>query len=162
MPLIDDLREPLGEAEASRRTFLALLGSGALSVATLGTGAVTLRFLSPNVLYEEESRFRVGTPAEFPVGSVTALIRQKIYVVHSERGFYALSAVCTHLGCMTQYERANDRIFCPCHGSSFTKEGVVTGGPAPRPLRRIEIVLERGFLVVDTRRDVGPDQVLEV
>lgn len=162
MPLMDDLHEPLEKKDSSRRQFLSLCGAGALAVAVAGTGIVGFRYLSPNVLYEDERRFKLGRPGEFAVGSATPLPRRKLYLIRTARGFIAMSAVCTHLGCMTQFEAAGDRIFCPCHGSRYTREGRVTGGPAPRPLPRFELTLDKGFLVVDTRREVADDFVLEV
>ena len=162
MPLYDDLHEPLDEKEAGRRRFLSLCGAGALAAAVAGTGLVGLRYLSPNVLFEEETRFKLGRPGDYAVGSVTPLPRRKLYVVRTARGFVAMSAVCTHLGCMTQFEPAGERIFCPCHGSRFSPDGKVAGGPAPRPLPRYELALDDGWLVVDTKRQVADDFVLEV
>jgi Rieske Fe-S protein len=70
--------------------------------------------------------------------------------------------VCTHLGCLTKYEAERARIFCPCHGSQYTPEGKVTAGPAPRALPRFALTVERGVLVVDTKKVVADDFVLAV
>jgi len=149
-------------ARIARRKFLGLLGSGALGVALSGTAVVSVKYLRPNVLYETLRRFKVGKPETIPLGSVLALPRQKVYVIHAPEGFVALSATCTHLGCMTRYEARDARIFCPCHGSRFAPSGQVQGGPAPRPLPRFELSLERGVLVVDASRPAAPDFVLKV
>ena len=162
MPLIDDLKVPLTDHEEARREFLAVLGTGAMAMATLGTAVTAIRFLWPEVLFEQETRFAVGRPEEIGVGTVLVLPEQKVYVVHSVGGFYALSATCTHLGCMTRYEKENNRIFCPCHGSQFAADGHVTGGPAPRPLPRFELVMERGTLVIDLAKRAAPGAVLKV
>ena len=97
-----------------------------------------------------------------PAGTVLALPAQKIFVVHVEEGFFALSAVCTHLGCLTKYEPENGRIFCPCHGSRFATDGKVAAGPAPAPLPRLELALDQGVLVVDSSKAVGPDFLLRI
>ncbi len=165
MPLLDDLSMPATEGapdDLGRRRFLALLGSGALGVAALGTGITGLRFLEPQVLFEEETRFGLGRPEEFPPGTVLTLPKHKVYVVSTKEGFFALSSVCTHLGCMTRYDKEHAQIACPCHGSRFNLEGKVTAGPAPHPLPRVEIVLDRGLLVVDTAHRVAPDALLKV
>lgn len=148
--------------EPARRRFLLLLSSGALGVAGLGLAAATLRFVEPNVLFEGERRFAVGRPEDVPVGTVLVLARQRVYVVREPRGFYALSTVCTHLGCITRYEAARQGFFCPCHGSRYSLEGTVTGGPAPRSLVRLHLSLEQDQLIVDAARPVAPDALLEL
>jgi Rieske Fe-S protein len=160
MPLVDDLSLPLSEEELSRRKFMALVGSGALVVAGVGTAATTISFLEPAVLFEEDARVGVGRPEDIAVGTVLVLPKHKIFVVRSKAGFYALSSTCTHLGCMTRYEAG--AIACPCHGSRFSLDGRVTGGPAPRPLPRLHMSVERGVLVVDRGRPVASDFLLEV
>lgn len=158
----DDSAPPSPALELGRRHFLALLGAGSLGAAGLGASLATLRFIEPNVLFEEERRFGVGRPEDIPPGTVLVLRRQRAYVVRTSAGFYALSAVCTHLGCVTRYEKARAGIFCPCHGSQYTLEGQVSAGPAPRALARYRVELERGVLVVDAAKQVPPDFVLQV
>jgi cytochrome b6-f complex iron-sulfur subunit len=165
MPLLDDLSvapSADGSDDTSRRRFLSLLGAGALGAAAFGTGVVTLRFLEPQVLFEEETRFGLGRPEEYPPGTVLVLPAHKVYVIRSAEGFYALSSVCTHLGCMTRYDKEHEQIACPCHGSRFQLSGTVAAGPAPHPLPRVEITLDRGVLVVDTARRVAPGALLRV
>lgn len=162
MPLIDDLKLPMTDRDEQRREFLAVLGGGALVLAGLGTTVTAVRFLWPEVLFEQETRFAVGRPDEIAQGTLLVLPEHRVYVVHDAAGFFALSATCTHLGCMTRYEKENSRIFCPCHGSQFSVDGAVTGGPAPRPLPRLDLALEDGTLVVDVAKPAAPDAVLEV
>jgi nitrite reductase/ring-hydroxylating ferredoxin subunit len=162
MPLVDDLKMALSDEERSRRVFLGVLGGAAIAVAGLGTGVTAIRYLWPEVLFEEESRFRIGRPEDIAVGTVLVLPQQKAYVVRSASGFYALSATCTHLGCLTQYEQEHGRIFCPCHGSRFGLDGAVTNGPAPAPLRRLALAVESGQLVLDTAKPAEPDALLKV
>ena len=162
MPLIDDLKLPMTERDEHRREFLAVIGASALAFAGLGTSVTAVRFLWPEVLFEQETRFAVGRPEEIAQGTLVVLPEQKVFIVHDAEGFFALSATCTHLGCMTRYEKENSRIFCPCHGSQFGLEGTVTGGPAPRPLPRLDLVLEDGRLVVDVAKTAAPGTVLKV
>ncbi len=162
MPLVDDLKMPMGEGEETRREFLALLATGAMGVAGLGTAITAVRFMWPEVLFEEERRFRVGRPEEIAVGTLVALPQQKVYIMRAAEGFFAMSATCTHLGCLTQFEKENNRIFCPCHGSRFDTSGKVTDGPAPAPLSRLELIVENGLLVVDVSKKVAADALLKV
>lgn len=48
--------------------------------------------------------------------------------------YYALNAVCTHLGCVVPWVKAENKFKCPCHGSQYDVTGAVTRGPAPLPL----------------------------
>ncbi|MCH7618738.1 MAG: ubiquinol-cytochrome c reductase iron-sulfur subunit, partial [Candidatus Marinimicrobia bacterium] len=65
-------------------------------------------------------------------------------------GIYALSTVCTHLGCTPNWLSAEGKFKCPCHGSGFYNTGINFEGPAPRPLERFRITLaEDGQILVD-------------
>jgi cytochrome b6-f complex iron-sulfur subunit len=124
---------------------------------------VTFQYLSPNALFEPPLQFRAGTPDLYPVNSVTYIADQEVYIVHTQDGFYAVSAVCTHLGCITKWNPDADMIACPCHGSKFTPEGKKLEGPAPRPLPHYAISMTAdGELVVDKLQTIKADQVLKV
>jgi len=147
----------------TRRDFLNEVTAGALGIAGFGSVAVTYQFFSPNVLFEPSPTFRAGHPDLYPVHSVTFLQEQQVYIVRVPEGFYAVSAVCTHLGCVTQWKPDADMIACPCHGSKFKADGTKIEGPAPRPLPHFAISLTvDGELLVDKLQDIKPGQVLKV
>jgi len=124
---------------------------------------VLIGYLSPNVLLEPPTRFRAGAPDSYPVNSVTFIADQLVYIVRSQQGMWALSAICTHLGCITQWKPEANMIACPCHGSKFTKDGVRTAGPAPRPLPHLSLTLTAdGELLVDKLETVSENSLLRV
>src|SRR5450755_1954304 len=91
--------------EIDRRAFFAKIGLGSLGIAAAGTAAFAYEFLSPNVLYEASPTVNVGKPENFAVDSVTLEVNSGIYLVHAAEGFFALNAVCTHLGCLTTWNQ---------------------------------------------------------
>jgi cytochrome b6-f complex iron-sulfur subunit len=149
--------------ELSRRDFLNEMILGALGIAGLGGVALTYQFLSPKVLSELSTTFRAGNPDRYPVNSVTFLQGQQIYIVRTEAGFYAVSAVCTHLGCITQWKPEANMIVCPCHGSKFQPNGKKIEGPAAhlQPHYAINLTAD-GELQVDKLQIIKADQVLKV
>ncbi len=150
------------EGGITRRDFFNEVALGALGIAGLGAAVVTYQYLSPNVLFEPPTTFRVGNPDLFPVNSVTYLQDQQVYIVRTKEGFYAVSAVCTHLGCITQWKPEADQIACPCHGSKFKPDGTKIEGPAPRSLPHFSITLTAdGELLVDKLGVVKPSQILK-
>lgn len=142
------------EKPPARREFFAA-GCVAIAVASVGFLASTFRFLVPNVLYEPSRRATIGSPDDFPPGSVTFLPEQRCFVFHGAEGFYAISSICTHLGCNVNH--VSTGFACPCHGSRFDDNGRVVHGPAPSPLAWYSLAVSpRGELVLDLDRTVGP------
>jgi cytochrome b6-f complex iron-sulfur subunit len=125
---------------------------GSLGAATLGLA----RFMMPNVLVEPPTKFKIGPPTDYAPGTVSTKWQAQfnIWVVNAEvdgvRSIYALSTVCTHLGCTPNWLEGEQKFKCPCHGSGFYKSGINFEGPAPRPLERVGLRLsEDGMLEVD-------------
>ena len=148
----------------TRRHFLEMLGVGAIGVVVVGTGVLSAEYLSPNVVKEPPTRFKAGMPESYPPGSVTLNKEQRVFIIRAKEGyFYALSATCTHLGCIANWKPEEGIVACPCHGSKFSREGNVIAGPAPRPLPRYAMSLDdHGQLVVDKALVVGEEVTLKV
>jgi cytochrome b6-f complex iron-sulfur subunit len=147
--------------EPTRRDTLIKIGLGSVAVAGCGAAAFGYEFLSPNVLYEPSPIANAGPPDRFPPDSVTPDTAAGIYIVHAAQGLYALSATCTHLGCLTAWKPELGIIACPCHGSKFNTLGVKIAGPAPRRLPWLKIsISDEGDLLVDRSTIVMPDQFL--
>jgi len=138
----------------SRRLFLWSLPVAwvAFSAAVASSLIATARFLFPNVLFEPPQSFKAGFPSEYNVGEVDVRWKDAfgVWLVRIPEGFYALIAVCTHLGCSPNWLVAENKFKCPCHGSGFYMSGMNFEGPAPRPLERARIVLaDDGQILVD-------------
>jgi cytochrome b6-f complex iron-sulfur subunit len=153
-------------AEVERRTAVGAVVAFLLSPVfiawssfTTAFGAFGLgvaRFMMPNVLVEPPTKFKIGPPNDYAPGTVSTKWQAQfnIWVVNGEvdgaQMIYALSTVCTHLGCTPNWLEGEQKFKCPCHGSGFYKNGVNFEGPAPRPLERVGIRLaEDGMLEVD-------------
>ncbi|MEU4547747.1 FAD-dependent oxidoreductase [Nonomuraea dietziae] len=52
---------------------------------------------------------------------------------------HAVSALCSHMGCVVAFNDAERTWECPCHGSRFALDGSILQGPATEPLKRIEL-----------------------
>lgn len=147
----------------NRRQFFVKLGAGSVAVAGCGTALFAYQFLTPNVLYEPSPVVNAGKPDRYEPDSVTLDPANGIYVVHSPQGFYALSAVCTHLGCLTAWKQELGMIACPCHGSKFHTDGTKIEGPAPRPLPWLRMWLsDDGDLMVDRSQALSARQMVRV
>jgi len=89
--------------QMSRRSFFAVFGWFAF----LGAGAVALvqsvRFMQPNALYEDPAAFKAEVPSAYSVGSTTVLTDKRVVINRDSDGFYAISLICTHLGCTPRY-----------------------------------------------------------
>lgn len=61
----------------------------------------------------------------------------------------ALTAVCTHQGCLVDLFSTSENNFgCPCHGSKFNLNGGVAQGPADAPLKSFSTLFENNVLTI--------------
>jgi len=74
----------------------------------------------------------------------TTIVDESVYLRRRGEAIEAVSALCTHTGCLVQ--RVSNGFGCPCHQSDFDEEGKPISGPAPRPLDRLETKVEAGRL----------------
>ena len=101
--------------------------------------------------------FRIGVTGGSPLAEVwgsartlatyDGIVRYVLLMRTGDSAFSALSATCTHEGCLVS---GVDRpIFvCPCHGSRYDHTGAVVKGPAPAALPRYGTEYADGVLVV--------------
>lgn len=141
-----------GDAGSGRElTRRDLMGVGL--VAGAGLAAVSypvLRYLSPAAAGD------ATRGVEIPVDRLGLWEAERVlvgglpgFVVRTPDEIYACSGVCTHLGCVVNWQRGRRIFFCPCHGGRFAPDGRVLGGPPPTPLPRFGVSVRQGKIVVE-------------
>jgi len=133
-----------------KREFLTLLLT-LLGLTAAGSFIYPLvRFLAPprgraaaKQITFKKSEIPVGEAKEIPVGGVPAII-----INRPGKGFIAFSRVCSHLGCLIDYNKTQNRIICPCHGALFDLEGNVVSGPPPKPLQKFPVKVEGESILI--------------
>ena len=133
----------------SRREFTALL-AGAAAGLCAGCGAATTT-LTPT---DSQVTLRYADfPALAQVGGgaiIDVAGRAPIAVVRTgDSDAAALSATCTHVGCLLEYEAGRAQLHCNCHGADFTLDGTVLGGPTTVPLPTYAATVQPDAIVVD-------------
>ncbi len=98
-----------------------------------------------------------GPPSLYEPGTIVLVDAARAWLRRDLAGFYAVDALCPHLGCQTVPDGLGFR--CPCHGSSFTSSGAVRKGPARSALRFFAISLgDGGNLVIHRDQVVSPKE----
>lgn len=132
----------------SRRGFLGVVFSIA---AFLGIGGPTLGHGAGS----GEKWVAAGKSSDYTVGQPKLIKDEKLYVIRKETGFEAMSAKCTHLGCVVD-RLADGTYLCPCHDSAFDSKGLVTNGPARKPLVWYRTKEEAGTVFVNLKGVIEP------
>lgn len=126
------------DQKGSRRSFLTRLIVAWSSFVVIPISYVISQFIiPPRNLEREASRFVLGKIGEMPTeGAKLFKVKKKpLMVVRTQGGHLkALSAVCTHLGCIIEYRPEMKSFHCNCHESVFDLDGKNISGPAPNPL----------------------------
>lgn len=92
----------------------------------------------------------VGNTDDIPVwGSKKVIIAgSAILILRTATEFKAFSAICTHLGCLVEWDVKKREILCPCHAGIFDIEGRNVAGPPPRPLPYYPVSVVNGKIYV--------------
>ena len=106
------------------------------------------------------------TTASIPAGSARRFRAGAVegFVVNPGRGrpVYAVSAACTHMGCMVSWLDGANTFLCPCHGAQYNGDGTVLSGIARHPLPRLRLRSdEHGRLYVWAVAEHSTDTTLE-
>jgi cytochrome b6-f complex iron-sulfur subunit len=102
----------------------------------------TKTFIDPNIL--------TIPIAQIPQGKsiITKFKGRPIIIVNRGNEINALSAVCTHLGCIVKWDTNKEELFCPCHMAKYDTNGNVKSGPAPKPLFTLKANLINEQIIV--------------
>ena len=153
------------EAEVTRREFCNFLG---LTSAALFAGAAgfagkaaydarsTPRFLAAKIEGAETLAPGSSLNFRYPTAKDSAILVRTL-----EGEFHAFGQKCTHLSCPVYFERAHQRLECPCHDGAFdAKTGNVLYGPPPRPLDPIRLEVRADGAVWAIGREAGSGERL--
>jgi cytochrome b6-f complex iron-sulfur subunit len=134
----------------SRRRVMAYAWIGAMAI-VLGEFIIgTFAFLWPRRKGPKvETVFIAGKVTDFKVGEITPFRKERAFILRTEGGFLAISAVCTHLRCVVNWNEMLKKFECPCHGAKFSRNGDVLEGPPPRALDLYKLQIVAGNVVVD-------------
>lgn len=138
----------------ARRDFLGLAALGAAASALLFALIGMARLPRAAVLSSPAKKFRVTLPETLAPGQAFIPPGRSVALFRDREGVYAISIVCTHLGCLVK--GGPDGFECPCHGSRFALDGAVTKGPAPLPLPWRKVTASGGAFLVDEDVTVPP------
>jgi len=134
----------------NRRNFLKTLTFILGSTAVGALAYPLVRFLAPPQINTgggqvsiKKSDVPLGEGKEIVFGGTPAIVINVKGI-----GYMALSRVCTHLGCLVEYNKETNRFICPCHAGTFNMEGNVLSGPPPKPLEKLPLNVQGDNIVI--------------
>jgi nitrite reductase/ring-hydroxylating ferredoxin subunit len=138
----------------NRRTFLSISGT---SAGLLAVSAAVPSCGNPTGS-DPTGPVAAGNLSALSIGTI--LVMSNIVVARDVNGVYAMSAVCTHQGCLINDSAKTiaGGLQCPCHGSAFDGSGLVIHGPAQRPLQHYAVTIAAdGSMTVEGDQPVAAD-----
>lgn len=150
---------PSDPAAAPRRRVLGWLAGSAVALTAMAATRAGAKFLAPPITTARPAPAIVPALAGPAVGGWHYIPSIRAYLMYDAGGYYALTATCTHLGCLV--DAGGSGLACPCHGSRYDANGAVLTGPATQPLAHLAVAwTATGDLVVDPNTSVSPSQRL--
>jgi cytochrome b6-f complex iron-sulfur subunit len=145
-----DMMSNVDKKPISRRRLMAYAWMGAAAIVMGELIFGTFAFLWPRRKGPKvETVFIAGKVTDFKVGEIIPFRKERTFILRTEGGFLAMSAICTHLHCVVNWNEMLKKFECPCHGAKFNLNGEVLEGPPPRPLDLYKLQLVAGNVVVD-------------
>lgn len=134
-----------------RRGFLHKVVGGVGAVVAASTLYPVVKYIIPPTKeVKEVNELAVGKAADVPdgQGKIFQFNQDKVIVINKGGALTAVSAVCTHLGCLVNWQNADNQLFCPCHGAKYKVTGEIISGPQPKPLKQYKARIEGEDLIV--------------
>ncbi len=130
----------------SRRHFI-MLGIATVGAAWAGTIVQSRLFPQPSTQEAKPVEFPLS---ELPVGGVKVITYAgaQAIVIRTSAGIRALSLVCTHMGCIVQWQANEKEFYCPCHSGRFDQFGDVLAAPPVVPLEQFPVKVEGDKVIV--------------
>ena len=130
----------------TRRNFLTQVLAGWITMLALPVAYVVLKYLVPPKLRESiMNSIFAGKMSDIPVNGykIVRFNKKPVILIHTDTGeIKAFSAVCTHLGCIVDFEPENKRFHCNCHDSLYDLDGKNYSGPAKLPLAPFKVEIK--------------------
>ena len=96
------------------------------------------------VTLKDAQKLPLGSVLMFKFGTAPAML-----IHHADGRWTSLTAVCTHLGCTVEFQPAQNRIHCACHGGVYDPHtGKNVSGPPPRPLTPYKVLVAANGVTV--------------
>jgi len=140
----------------SRRGFLKyalLVFTGAATAVGVATPIVAYLWPPKQAGAAGGGRVNVASTSDLPPGQgeVFSVNNKPVLVIHTvdDDEYVALSATCTHLGCILFWNEERQVIACPCHEAYFNTNGAVISGPPPAPLEPYRVQVEGDQIFVE-------------
>jgi cytochrome b6-f complex iron-sulfur subunit len=147
----------------NRREFLNLAWMASLGFLLVDLGGVTYLFSRPILRAGEfGASFNLGRAGDVlpaPGGPPLNVPEGKFWLSHTgDNRIVALYKICPHLGCLYNWNLAENIFICPCHYSKYEGDGTYIRGPAPRSTDRFVIRLldDQGVEVATTDEEGNP------
>ncbi len=132
----------------SRRRQFIQLGFLTVGAAWLGTWLQTRLF--PETSANQEAAPVSFPLSELPVGGAKAITYGgvPVMVLRTPESLRAFSLICTHLGCIVEWQSNKKEFYCPCHDGRYDEFGDVLAGPPPIPLEQFAVRIEGDQVIV--------------
>ncbi len=143
--------------KAPRRRMIQVLLGGGMFASIASFIYPVLRYLVPpqvaelggdQVIAARSTDLKPNSAKIFRFGN-----RPGLLIRNADGTFRALSATCTHLGCIVQFRGDLQEIWCACHNGIYDLNGRNVSGPPPRPLEAYEVHLRGEDVVVSRKRE---------
>lgn len=100
------------------------------------------------IMDEDDLPKRGVRKIEFHYERDDRIINSRIFITADNDKLIAFSPVCTHLGCLVNWDNNKKEFLCPCHGGKYNISGDVIAGPPPKPLTRLPLEIKDGKVYV--------------